>query len=549
MGINKQGRSKALGMIVGAILFGVLTGTLLYRTGLLAGEAIYIIILLAIFLISLRSPTLALFLFFVTIPINHIGGIIIGRWILRLQYVFGASCVLAILYYLFISEKKETIAKRMATHIDIPLFLLLMVMAISIIQTIYLPNNPTISLNRIYNYPWIKGILKLLLFAVYIVLFYVIQAYLSTKEDIKTWLTRYMAIGCIVAVYGIIAFGIYVGTDYYVSIDGYPAVVDVDNDLPRIKATEQEPSFFGFYLITIIPILLALFIRQWREKKEVCPNIILCGVLSITLLALFLTGSRSTLLALVFSVITLFFLNKEKKGFFHYCRDITGSCKHILSPLYTRAKKGITAVITSKQGITLSLLCLILFGFLVTQHWETITSKATLIIDQGILAQTVGTFSNAYGKFWSTRTRLLMSGYALDAFRQHPWLGVGYENYNFYTGNKVYLGLLDFNITWPEVNNYPLRILTEQGIIGFLAFLFLIGVFFYCLFTARRKTNDFFFKALVEGYIAVFVGVAIMLLFTSNIVKPYIWVSLAFAIASIKIINREKGAIQRKTSI
>ncbi|MEK6921178.1 MAG: O-antigen ligase family protein, partial [Nanoarchaeota archaeon] len=158
-------------------------------------------------------------------------------------------------------------------------------------------------------------------------------------------------------------------------------------------------------------------------------------------------------------------------------------------------------------------------------------------IEEGILGPTIGTFNSAYGKFWSTKTRLIMAGYAVDAFREHPWFGAGYENYGFYTGNKRYLGLLDFNITWPEVNNYPLRVLAEQGIVGFIAFLFFIIVFFYSLFSARKKATDPFLKALVEGYIATFVGIAVMLLFTSNIMKPYIWVTLAFAVATIKAVN------------
>ena len=192
-------------------------------------------------------------------------------------------------------------------------------------------------------------------------------------------------------------------------------------------------------------------------------------------------------------------------------------------------------MIASRRMIALFILCLILMGFFIAMNFEDIEATASQIIDQGILAPTIGTFSNTYGKFWSTRTRMITYEYALDAFRQHPWLGVGYENYNFYTGNKVYLGLLDFNITWPEVNSYPLKVLAEQGIIGFLSFLFFVVMFFYSLFSARRKTNDPFLKALLEGYIATFVGISIILLFTSNIIKPYLWIAMAFAIAVVKI--------------
>ncbi len=428
----------------------------------------------------------------------------------------------------------------MATPIDIPLFFLFIIMTISIIQTIYVPNNPPINLNRIYNYPWIKGIVKLLLLTVNIGVFYGIQAMLQTKEDIKKWLTRYITIGGIVALYGLIAFLIYIATSHYISLDGYKAIVDIPGDLPRIKATEQEPSFFAFYLITIIPLIFALIMRQRKEKIVFYNNTFLFSIGAIILLALFLSGSRSGILAFLFSGITLFFFYKEQP-LFQYLKK--------RSRIFWLKLK----VSWLRKALIVIFLCLaISVPFTIIIYWDEVKYTAWRVtthnlavplprfIEEGILAPTIGTFNANYGKFWSTRTRLIMYGYALDAFRQHPWVGIGYENYNFYTGTKTYLGLLDINITWPEVNNYPLKILAEQGVIGFFAFLFFVVVLFYHFFRARNKTHDPFLKAVVEGYIAVFVGIAIMLLFSSNIMKQYIWVALAFGIAIVKIINNSK---------
>lgn len=533
-------------LIISVFFIGIMSGAVLFKLGFTGWRAVYIFVLLVLCLLSLRSPYIALFFFFLTIPLNYIGAITEWKTILRVQHIFVFFSILATTYYLFISGKKEEIRKRIATPIDIPLFLFGAIIVLSILQTVYVPDNPPINLNRIHNYPWIESILKAGILAVYVCLFYCVQALLSTKEEIKKWLTRYMTIASVVSIYGILAFLVFLGSGYYISIDGYPAVVDLDNDLPRIKATEHEPSFFGFYLMTIIPVFLAVAVRQIREKTIFYKNQVILFFLGTTLLALFLSGSRSAILAFIFSAGTLFFLNKDGQQFYQYARSYVEYILLIINRMKQQAKQTVARIIASKLAIAFVLLFLITIGFFITMNWTVVASKSAQIIEEGILGPTIGTFSDAYGKFWSTKTRLMTAGYALDAFQQHPWLGVGYENYGFYTGNKLYLGLLEFNITWPEVNNYPLRVLAEQGIIGFIAFLFFVAVFFYSLFLARKKATDPFLKAVVEGYIATFVGIAVLLLFTSNIIKPYIWVTLALAVAAVKVIDsvHDRASVQ-----
>lgn len=531
--MSKRGRIKAAVIIFAIIFLSVLTGIILNELGSTMNTILFIFFLLCLSLAAMRSPTLAVFLFFVTIPLANIGAIHILKATIRLHVLFGILCIIVIFYHLFCSEKKETIWRRISTPIDIPLLLLLIIMIISIIQTIYLPINPTININRIYNYPWIKSITKIILLTIYIGIFYAIQAILQSKDDIKRWILQYISIGSIVALYGLLAFVIFIVTGHNLTIDGNNAIVVISDDLPRIKATEQEPSFFGFYLITIIPILLALIIRQRKEEATFYNNKFLLIAATIILLTLFLSGSRSALLGFFFSVFTLFLFYKEQRSWRRYWRDIW----IILTRNWEKIKLKISPFFQSRKKLLICVLISIIFFslFFLIYHWDIILPKIQYGVRNYILNPTIGTFDSSYGKFWSTRTRLVMYGYALDAFQQHPWFGVGYENYNFYTGAKTYLGLLAINITWPEVNNYPLKILAEQGIIGFLAFLFLVVVFFFHLIQARNRTHDSFLKALLEGSCASFVGIAIILLFTSNITRPYIWVSIAFAIATIKI--------------
>ena len=171
-------------LIIGAIIGGIIAGTVLYNLGFSKARIVYLLVLLAICLFSLRSPYIALFFFFVTIPINYIGAIIEWKTIVRVQHIFVFFLILATVYYLF-SNKKEEIINRIATPIDVPLFLFLIIMILSILQTIYIPNNPPINLNRIHNYPWIEGVLKMGILMVYVCLFYCVQALLRTKEELK----------------------------------------------------------------------------------------------------------------------------------------------------------------------------------------------------------------------------------------------------------------------------------------------------------------------------------------------------------------------------
>jgi O-antigen ligase len=132
-----------------------------------------------------------------------------------------------------------------------------------------------------------------------------------------------------------------------------------------------------------------------------------------------------------------------------------------------------------------------------------------------------------------------MSHYALEAFQQHPWLGVGYENYNFYTGQRYYYGLYDFNLNWPEVNNYPLKVLTELGIVGMFCFVILNITFYYTLLKAISHAKDIFLKNLLNCFFAGSVGIIVVLLFSSSITKPYLWVFLAVGISAINFVENE----------
>jgi len=529
---EKQNIGKTMCLVFLALFLGTIIGFFLYERGVEIGTGLFIIAIFSVILITIRSVTIATFLFFLTIPLGTIGIVMDMGFTLRPVYVFATIFIIAILYDCSKSEHREQWFKKLYTPIDIPLLLLFTCMVISVLQTIHLPVNPPIISNRVWNYPWIKSAGRILLLSGYICIFYAFQYILTTKEEIKKWFFKYILIGGLIAIYGIIALALFIPTGYIVEFNGNRALVDVPDDLPRIKGTEQEPSFFGFYLMTMIPVILVLTITQRVEKTEFYNNKLLVMVTVSTIVALILSGARSAILGFLFSLITIFLIQRKKESYLQYY-------KHVVYGILRKIKE----FCSTKKGKYIAFLIVFIIILWTSFYWNEVES----LIEQGIIAPIIGTFSDTYGKFWSTKLRFLTYGYALDAFRQHPFLGIGYENYNFYTGTRVYFGLIHhLKITWPEVNNYPLKILTEHGIIGFFLFLFFIIVFFYYLITTLKRVKDKFLKALLEGYIAAFVGIAIILLFTSSIARPYLWLTFGFAIAAIKVGQTEENQENKK---
>lgn len=528
-----------------AVVSGIFLGYLNYRFLFFTNIKLFFILLLVVSagVFIIRSTHLAFIVFLGTLPL--------GKNI-YLPFSLPPSLILFIflffaVVYSYNKEMKKQFIEQIRTPLDISLFLFLVVIIFSVLQSKYIPQNPYIIKNFILNYPWIKSITKIILVCGYIALFYVSVCLLNSKEKIIKCVKYYAIFLFLFSLLGLAMYVIYLVTGTASSLLGYSFIVDIPSDLPRLRGVEQEPLYFGFYLLTILPVLYSILLSNnpdlYKDYNFASIHTIikskrsilfwLSGVITV---ALILTQSRSALLGLFFSTLSLLYMYRDKK------EEGYNRCKNIVISWYTYCKNSMTYFLTEhyKKTIVFGVILILILGSYTVLYREAVWEKSKYIINVGVIAPTIGSFEEGTGKHWSTKARFIAYDYAINAFRQHPWLGIGYENFNFYSGQKYYYGLYNFNMNWPEVNNYPLKVLAELGVIGFLAFLFFLGTLFYSLFSALKKTKDPYFEGILKGYIASFVGIAVLLLFSSSITRSYLWVSLGIAMATVKLCIKEK---------
>jgi O-antigen ligase len=526
-------------------MLALLSGVLI---GYMGAEGIipysYLILLLIVGCFTIHSVKISFALFIFSLPLAGIGAFPSVPSI-KASYILFLFFIISLVYNYgkdlskgkeksgvkrSVDDIRKEIIERTKTIIDLPLIIFLGVIILSVFQSQYIPANPYIIGQSVRNFPWIKSVTKILLLLGCIAVYYACVYFLNTKEKIKSTINIYIFCATLFSLFGIASMLFFKVSGNAITLGGFETIVKVPNELPRVLSVEQEPLFFGFYLLTILPVLYVLLIKQISKMKMSFP--LMFAAIAMTV-AMLLTQSRSAILGFFVSLLAIFFLFKEKRSLYQhsiYC----------FIQIYKIFQEIIKRISSSRVKTVLIIFLLITMSYQTGMHHELIEEKVLYGIEYGIVNPVVGTFDSSRGKYWSTKTRLIMYQFAIDAFEEHPILGVGYENYNFYSGHQYYYGLYEGNINWPEVNNYPLKVLAELGLIGFAVFIFLMIAVFYFLIGTIRKTKEKFSHSVLVGYTASFAGIATLLLFSSNITKPYLWVSLAVAIATIQLVNREE---------
>lgn len=249
------------------------------------------------------------------------------------------------------------------------------------------------------------------------------------------------------------------------------------------EGREGEPNTLGGYLLLMLSITLGLIVtyRSTGYKN------ILVGLVVLMVVSILATMSRSTWLAMGPMVLTLLFFSRRKMI--------------IIIPL-------------------------VLF-FMVSPFVlpESVKERALHTVTQPAHRGQIEVGTVRLDT--STSERINAWRYVLkEDFIKHPFLGFGVTGYRF----------LDAQ--------YP-RVLIETGILGFVAFWFLIYSIYRNAFIIYREASDPFFSGIALGYIAGFVGLLVHAIGTNTfiivrIMEPF-WFLTAVVIM-IPIIESESTA-------
>ncbi len=264
---------------------------------------------------------------------------------------------------------------------------------------------------------------------------------------------------------------------------------NVLQEIPRLRGTMCEPLYLGNFLLMAWPFLLV-----WRR-----PMPLRLGLGFVSALLLVLTWSRGAWLGALGQLLGL--------GLF-------------LIYLKMREQQGGNQW-SAKSRVLGSVLAIPLF-FLLVNYFA-----------NGILLQRLmASFNN---QDWSNLTRLYSMKAAWLAFLQSPLVGVGWGQFAFHFPLLVDPMGMQSQFTWPVVNNFPLQILCEAGLVGAL---FFIGIFIFLI----RKSWQHLGGAVVQGppkhpmvlpaALGV-VGVWIQLMTFSQYNLPHIWVGLGLLLAAL----------------
>lgn len=243
---------------------------------------------------------------------------------------------------------------------------------------------------------------------------------------------------------------------------------------PRIQAASLEPLYFANYLL--LPISLVIGLKAWRWRSWGL------GVLLAT--TLFLTLSRGGVAAmLVVGVLWVAWL----------------TARHQWSRL---------AAVAGAAAASLALTVFALAMVPVLRH----TPEAKPAIE------TYAGQITSYEVGDSSVDRAYTRNMAWQAFRENPVLGVGPGNFGRYISAR--------NTNYPDtqiVNNEPLEILAETGLLGLLTLLAFGATLVATAFIKLRRSAS---TLAIVGWAALFylVGAAVQYYSFSTLYVVHIWV-------------------------
>lgn len=462
-------------------------------------------ILFAFMIILIVFAKRTVFLFYMFIMSLPFTG---SLWTLRIGFGLNPTYLFFALFFLsFIYNKIRLNDYRLtATTLDTPFFLFLTIAAVSVFQTVHLSSTPSIIRDAVINYPWIRGFIGLIFLLCMFAVYQTSVNIIKDKDLFKKVLFIMILVSVIVSSMGLIGFFTALAGNSKISAISGLFVVWAGNDL-RVKSIFDEPLFLGDYILSILPVVFCLVML----KKDYFNRNFLRVALFVLTLSLILTVSRGAWAGFLVSTAAFFL--------FFWKDDYSNFSAKMIKAFFILLLFFTFFILVNK--------------FILKIDTENFENKIESISDKAT-SPIISIFDPSKSNFWSTRVRIWSAEYAWRGFINHPVLGVGYSNYAFYSGHKVYEGLFNSAINFPEVNNLILRILAETGLIGFGVFIWVLLRLISVIFISLVNEKDDAKKTLLIGYSLSLLAISVHLFFFSFINLAYLWVMMAMLMALCK---------------
>jgi len=317
----------------------------------------------------------------------------------------------------------------------------------------------------------------------------------NSKEALRKTIVVLFASALVAAAFGLFQFGgDIIGLPSSITLlkEGYTKAIF---GFPRIQAFSMEPLYFANYLLIPICIGIALIFN----KAEPFKRWFFISIVLLLLINFILTVSRGGYLGLVGSLAVL--------GILMFRKIFT----------WRNVLIGIFAIGIVGYGVAFAL------------------SKGDYQATNEFIGHVMVTdFKNSE----SVQGRLLTYRRAYNAYKWYPVFGIGIGNYGpfakFYPSETPQKG-------WDIVNNQYIELLAETGLVGAVAFGFLILVLTMRTFIALKYARDLLLRSVLIGAFAALVGILIQYNFMSTLYIIHIWILIGLLIAVQSIILKTKN--------
>lgn len=334
----------------------------------------------------------------------------------------------------------------------------------------------------LFNAPNLDRSVTVLAFQLFtIAIAFVVPFQLRAREQLPQLLKWLLAGTLVVTLFGVFQFiGDWIGLP--TSLTGLRDLYTKDVlGFPRVQSTALEPLYYANYLLIPLSILLALFLR----RDNTLPQWMVGTLLGLVVVNLLLTVARGAYIAAVPTVLLVSAV---------YARQ-----------LFTQRVLGVIAAACVTGVIVLSQL-----------------TSLSVFTDNF-----AGHVTNLFGGA-SYVERVDMFVVAMDAWEQHPWIGIGSGSFGPFQASSPFFAPRE---GWKIVNNEYIELLAENGVLGLAAMLAVFGVVFIRSLKAIRLSVDPLHKAVLVGLTAALVGILVQYNTFSVLYIVHIWFVVGVLIA------------------
>jgi len=362
--------------------------------------------------------------------------------------------------------------------------------------------------------PFVRSIKQVVALAWAMLGYFTALTVLRRRNMLLCSIRFYVLAGFVVSLFGLYQFvGSYLGLPF-VDPFGFNASFGTTprfqvGGYTRIWSTASEPDWFGDYLVTVIPLVVA--VATYKKRLFFQSLLINLVMLSTILLAFMLTFTRSAYLALGAAFVPIIYFSWKKLR--RWVWIFVGLCVALL---------------------LLDLVALQLVGSQIPNIWSTAFDRLTTIV-------TTKQFGNEH-----RYTALLTS---LRMLRDDPILGRGYGNYGFFFEQfrpPIGRAASDLRVRFPVMTGGILfRIWVELGLVGLLVFISIVSALvFYGVQAVKRTRAGTLQRAVTVGLLSSTIGSLARMLFANSFHFLYTWFVWASLVVAAWQVQRGRALVE-----